>query len=179
MAITSDGLKSLKDEVTCSHEAHSSLVSEVAASFIFEFDGKMNPFLPGLEDNMYSGKRVEVPLIYSVTFSSQKIRAIRVFWDQATVLKQIDVIGIRGRGWPVYDGAEQSRLLRSGAKPETAPARAQDTMRPTTGTYDPHATLHLFEQHPDEPRSDYGPQDYQERVKAEPSKVRTLPKLPK
>ncbi|CCG83175.1 Putative uncharacterized protein [Taphrina deformans PYCC 5710] len=174
LSINSEGLKSLRDEVTCTHEAANSLVSEVAASFIFDFDGRMNPFLPGLEDNMYSGKRVEVPLVYSVTFASHKIRAIRVFWDQATVLKQIDVIGTRGRGWPVYDGAEQSRLLKAGFKPEPFTQPAQNTSRPTTGTYDPHASLHLFEQQPEDPRSDYGPQDYQRRVKAEPSNYEEL-----
>lgn len=153
-------------------------MSEVASSFKFEFDGKMNPFLPGLDDNMFSGKRVELPIVYIVLFSQDRIRDVRVFWDQATVLKQIEVIGARGRGWPVYDGPEQSRLLKQGAKPEprsaedatssnAAPAPGQNTSRPTTGTHDPHASLNLFESQPVQQRTDYGPQDYQKRAQPE------------
>lgn len=156
--------------MVCNHEGVDSVISEVAASFIFEFDGKMNPFLPGLDDNMFSGKRVELPLVYIVLFEQDKIRDIRVFWDQATVLKQIEVIGARGRGWPVYDGPEQSRLLKQGAKPETRTSRpasgsapGPDMSRPTAGTHDPHASLNLYAAQPNEERGDFGPQDYQER----------------
>lgn len=176
LAINGEGLKSHHDEVICTHEGASSLVTEVASSFMFEFDGKLNPFLPGLDDNMFSGKRVEMPIVYIVLFTHDKIRDIRVFWDQATVLKQIEVIGARGRGWPVYDGPEQCRLLRAGTKPDfDAAPRGQDNRHPMSATNDPHASLQLFDNHPVEQRTDYGPQDYQEPVKPEQRNVSFRP----
>jgi hypothetical protein len=44
-------------------------------------------------------------------FKGGKIRSIRVYWDQATVLKQLDIVGARGRGWPITDGSTQVNLI--------------------------------------------------------------------
>jgi hypothetical protein len=44
-------------------------------------------------------------------FSGPKIRSIRVYWDQATVLKQLEIVGARGRGWPITDGTTQIDLI--------------------------------------------------------------------
>lgn len=44
-------------------------------------------------------------------FSGGKIRSIRVYWDQATVLKQLEIVGARGRGWPITDGTSQIDLI--------------------------------------------------------------------
>lgn len=41
----------------------------------------------------------------------QRISSIRLHWDQGSLLKQVDVIGSRGRGWPIRDGKEQARLI--------------------------------------------------------------------
>lgn len=124
---------------------------------------------------MISGKRVEVPLIYSISFSNHKIRAIRVFWDQATVLKQIDVIGTRGRGWPVYDGSEQTRLLVGDFKPESAAAPERGNgPTPITATRDPHATLQLFGQQAEDVRGDYGPSGYEPSIRPKQSNVSTI-----
>src|SRR5579859_3693393 len=46
-----------------------------------------------------------------VVFNGGKIRSIRVFWDQATVLKQLEIVGARGRGWPITDGTAQIELI--------------------------------------------------------------------
>ena len=166
LQINTDGLKSVKDTVISSHETNGVLINEVASSFVFEFDGQSNPFLPGIDDNMYSGKKVEVPMIYVVTFEQEKIHSVRIFWDQATVLKQIEVIGARGRGWPVFDGTEQNRLMKQAVKPDASFAAkpAQTNSRPGTATRDPHATLHLGDV-PVEERGDYGPQEYNAPVK--------------
>jgi len=43
--------------------------------------------------------------------SDQRISSVRLHWDQASLLKQVDVIGARGRGWPIRDGKEQARLI--------------------------------------------------------------------
>lgn len=46
-----------------------------------------------------------------VVFNGGRIRSIRVFWDQATVLKQLEIVGSRGRGWPITDGTAQIELI--------------------------------------------------------------------
>lgn len=164
--INAEGLKSVKDEVIASHESQGSLINEVAASFVLEFDGKSNPFLPGIDDNMYSGRKVEVPMIWIVNFAGEKIHDVRVFWDQATVLKQIDVIGARGRGWPVFDGAEQNRFLRQATKPVDAFVSNPTMVRERLGnaTCDPHATL-ATQEVPVEERGEYGAQSYDAPMK--------------
>ena len=94
--------------------------------------------------------------------SQQKIKQIRLHWDQGSLLKQVEVIGSRGRNWPLRDGKEQIRLITSLASVSSEVSQsttsAQET--PTEGedvpargraqsgksaTGDPHATLSLFQ----------------------------------
>lgn len=51
---------------------------------------------------------------------------MRIYWDQASLLKEIEVIGARGKNWPIRAGAEQVRLLKTASK-ETPPVAAQST----------------------------------------------------
>jgi hypothetical protein len=81
-----------------------------------------------------------------------KIAQIRQYWDQGSLLKQIDVIGARSRNWPIRDGSEQLRLIASNAaaveRPEATessrPSTAASRGSTTTATNDPHASLYLF-----------------------------------
>ena len=41
----------------------------------------------------------------------QKIKQIRLSWDQGSLLKQVGIIGASGRNWPLVDGKEQARLI--------------------------------------------------------------------
>lgn len=93
-----------------------------------------------------------------------KITQIRQYWDQGSLLKQIDVIGSRSRNWPIRDGKEQSRLIASSSavvaqagsspsRPSTAASRGADEVsissrsRGSTNNAmnDPHASLSLFQ----------------------------------
>jgi hypothetical protein len=91
-----------------------------------------------------------------------KITQIRQYWDQGSLLKQIDVIGARSRNWPIRDGSEQLRLIVSSAaaveypessRPPTAASRGTDEVsiasrgRASTknAMNDPHASLSLFQ----------------------------------
>ena len=47
----------------------------------------------------------------TLVFQEGKIRSIRIYWDQATVLKQLGIIGSRGRAWPITDGKNQIELI--------------------------------------------------------------------
>lgn len=93
-----------------------------------------------------------------------KITQIRQYWDQGSLLKQIDVIGARSRNWPIRDGSEQIRLISTNAaagpqsesayssRPTTAASRGADEVsissrsRGSTSNAmnDPHASLSLF-----------------------------------
>jgi hypothetical protein len=93
--------------------------------------------------------------------SADKITQIRQYWDQGSLLKQIDVIGARSRNWPIREGSEQAKLIKSSAQlaqPDSAPssrpstaARGADEVsirsRGSTNNAmnDPHASLSLFE----------------------------------
>lgn len=94
-----------------------------------------------------------------------KITQIRQYWDQGSLLKQIDVIGSRSRNWPIRDGKDQSRLITSSSaaaalsdsvpssRPSTAASRGADDVsiasrsRGSTNNAmkDPHASLSLFQ----------------------------------
>lgn len=77
--------------------------ARVVDEFLFEFthDVPMDWMLPGLAP---TGKRVSVPFIVVVDFEGEKLKAERIYWDQACVLKQL---GLLPEGLPVA-GAEQS-----------------------------------------------------------------------
>lgn len=49
-----------------------------------------------------------------VRFNAQKqIQQVRLYWDQASLLKQVEVIGARGRAWPIRDAKDQTRLIKA------------------------------------------------------------------
>lgn len=48
--------------------------------------------------------------------AERKVSQIRISWDQASLLKQAEVIGSRGNNWPVSDGREQIRLINTSFK---------------------------------------------------------------
>lgn len=97
----------------------------------------------------------------------RQIRQIRLHWDQASLLKEVDVIGARGKNWPIKTGKEQSSLVAAGAKStsdsEAAPTIGKDAgadVAVTNGEHkkkskDPYASLSLFteaEKEPETPR---------------------------
>ena len=109
----------------------------------------------------------DVAQVHMVHFdSSQNIQQIRLYWDQGSLLKHVDVIGGRARNWPIRDGKDQAKLIATsvaGTMQSAEPGRpsAQTTGNPdevviTTNnttkprsqsknvTRDPHASLALF-----------------------------------
>lgn len=93
--------------------------------------------------------------------SADKITQIRQYWDQGSLLKQIDVIGARSRNWPIREGPEQAKLIKSSAQvaqPDSAPSSRPSTASrgadevsirsrgsTTNAPNDPQASLPLFE----------------------------------
>lgn len=106
--------------------------------------------------------RLTATKVHIVHFdSADKITQIRQYWDQGSLLKQVDVIGARSRNWPIREGSEQSKLIKSSAQlaqPDSAPSSRPSTAsrgadevsirsRGSTNNAmnDPHASLSLFE----------------------------------
>lgn len=92
--------------------------------------------------------------------ADEKITQVRLSWDQGTLLRQVDVIGSRGKNWPIVDGKDQIKLIvkSSDLAAEFAPApplsrgrfdeSGDHTARPVSPSKkyikDPHASLDLF-----------------------------------
>lgn len=95
--------------------------------------------------------------------SSRKIQQIRLYWDQGSLLKLVDVIGSRAKNWPIRDGQDQARLISStaaavaGSNRSTISSSKDATRDPNEITItsnatsprknvtgDPHASLSLF-----------------------------------
>jgi carboxymethylenebutenolidase len=77
--------------------------------FSFTHTQEMPWMLPGIAP---THKRVEIPLVAIVGFRDGKLAHERIYWDQASVLKQIGLLP--GDSLPVY-GAEIARKVLSGA----------------------------------------------------------------
>ncbi|ETN44295.1 uncharacterized protein HMPREF1541_10475 [Cyphellophora europaea CBS 101466] len=132
-------------------EGASSLALETET--ILEFVSGGGAYLPGLDTFIFDSVAT-LPMTHIVHFNAQgKITQIRISWDQATLLKQTEVIGTRGKNWPVTDGKHQIQLISSSFSaapvvPNSPPrGRATDngsTDRPSSPTKryikDPHAS---------------------------------------
>lgn len=92
-----------------------------------------------------------------VHFENRRIRQIRLYWDQGSLLKRVDVIGARAKNWPIKDGEEQIRLIASSHAAVSTDSNMETTTkqmgevtitsmspRKKVGS-DPHASLSLFE----------------------------------
>jgi carboxymethylenebutenolidase len=79
------------------------LVDEMVISFTHTIE--MPWILPGV---MPTGRYVQVPLVAVVGFRNDKLAHENIYWDQASVLKQIGLLG--GDGLPVR-GAETARKV--------------------------------------------------------------------
>lgn len=94
--------------------------------------------------------------MHIVTFDpAGKILQIRQSWDQASLLKQLDIIGKTGRNWPIRDANDQIRLIEASLKASgqltaaaTAAAAEDSGVRgrgnSSNAARDPHAPLALF-----------------------------------
>ncbi|KAL4802993.1 hypothetical protein BDV18DRAFT_166520 [Aspergillus unguis] len=78
-------------------------------------------YLPNLDETFLFDRDARFPTIHIVRFNAQnEIQSIRIHWDQATLLKQVEVIGSRSRNWPIRDADKQIRLIKNATS--SAPA---------------------------------------------------------
>jgi carboxymethylenebutenolidase len=83
------------------------LVDEMIFSFTHTCE--MPWMLPGIPP---TGKRVEVPLVAIVQFRGGKLAHEHIYWDQASVLKQIGLL--TDPALPVFGAETASKVLDSG-----------------------------------------------------------------
>ncbi|KAG2412094.1 hypothetical protein HFD88_009650 [Aspergillus terreus] len=122
-------LKRKSQQVLDTIEGPSSLCLDVEATVEFVSGG--GPYLLALDDNFLSDRVATFPTVHIVRFNSQnQIQNVRVYWDQASLLKQVEVIGARGRVWPIRDAKDQTRLIKSTVV-STPSATTNDRPAPT------------------------------------------------
>ncbi|KAJ5765701.1 hypothetical protein N7520_005260 [Penicillium odoratum] len=114
-------VKKKSEDVISSIEASDSLVLDMETTLEFLEGG--GAYLPSLDDNFLADRVVTIPTLHIVHWNAEReIQQVRIYWDQGSLLKEVEIIGARSRSWPIRAGQEQTRLLRSAANAQSAPA---------------------------------------------------------
>lgn len=92
-------LLGVKENVLYQTVGQNSIVEESETTIKF-VSGEGAWIVPGVDERYTIDKHVVFPTVTVATFEDDKISSIRVYWDQATVLKQLQLIGERNT-WPV------------------------------------------------------------------------------
>ncbi|KAG0154533.1 hypothetical protein PDIDSM_101 [Penicillium digitatum] len=115
-------VKTKSNQVISAIEGPNSLCLDIETTLEFIEGGGV--YLPSLDENFLADRVATFPTVHIVHFdANQLIKQIRIYWDQASLLRQVEVIGARGRQWPIRDGKDQLRLLKS-AEAALAPSQA-------------------------------------------------------
>jgi hypothetical protein len=159
-----------KDEkILYTIESGNGLCLETEVTLQFHNGG--GAFLPGMDENVIDERIVTFPLVHVVSFDNNgKICQMRLYWDQGTLLKQVEAIGRTGRNWPIREGpklveAVKNSINTTGQAGNGSGGRAANGQRDVVvgghkrgesvhPTNDPHASLALFA--PRDPSEDAG-----------------------
>lgn len=136
-----------------------------------QFHNGGGAFLPGMDENVIDERIVTFPLIHIVSFDANgKIAQMRLYWEQGTLLKQVEAIGRTGRNWPIREGQKLVEAVKvsvgaTGQVSNGSAGRGPRSQRDivvdqhkrgdsVSATRDPHASLALFA--PRDPNEDNG-----------------------
>ncbi|PYH97805.1 hypothetical protein BO71DRAFT_346163 [Aspergillus ellipticus CBS 707.79] len=154
-------VKTKSETVLDAIESANSLCLDIETTLEFMTGG--GAYLPSLDDNFLADHVATFPTIHIVRFNSQnQIQNVRIYWEQASLLKQVEVIGSRSRGWPIRETKDQLRLIKSAiasAPTDNGPATSfpaytekadgeESNQKGSPGKKyikDPHAAESLFE----------------------------------
>lgn len=147
-----------EEKVLSAIEGPDSLFLETETTLQFNNGG--GAYLPSMDENLLDEKLVTFPLLHVVSFDGeQKIKQIRLHWDQGTLLKQVEAIGKTGRNWPIRDGKAQIEAINKSLKssgqelngkplgsrnPNEVVISQHKKSDSVSATRDPHASLNLF-----------------------------------
>lgn len=117
----------IHEDIISLHETANSLVLETETRL--KFIRGPGAYLPGLSMNFVADEEAKILMVHIVNFVSDEnndslISSIRYIWDQATLLKQLNVIGSRGNSWPICEADEQIKMTRKGYIPSTDKKRS-------------------------------------------------------
>ncbi|KAJ5157812.1 uncharacterized protein N7482_008912 [Penicillium canariense] len=112
-------VKKKSEQIINAVESSDALCLDVETTLEFLEGG--GAYLPSLDDNFLADRVVTFPTVHIVHFNAEhQIQQVRIYWDQGSLLKEVEVIGARGRSWPIRQAHEQIRLLKSAAKAKSA-----------------------------------------------------------
>ncbi|KAJ5591874.1 uncharacterized protein N7459_002243 [Penicillium hispanicum] len=116
-------VKKKGEQIINAIESYDSLILDIETTLEFSEGG--GAYLPSLDDNFLIDRVATFPTLHIVHYNAQnEIQQIRIYWDQGSLLKEVEVIGARGRSWPIRDAKEQVRLLKSAAAAKSTPPLA-------------------------------------------------------
>ncbi|KAJ5222846.1 uncharacterized protein N7469_009086 [Penicillium citrinum] len=112
-------VKKKTESIISAIESSDSLCLDIETTLEFLEGG--GAYLPSFDDNFLADRVVTIPTLHIVHFNAeQQIQQVRIYWDQGSLLKELEVIGARGRNWPIREAKEQVRLLKSAESAKTA-----------------------------------------------------------
>ncbi|KAG5437888.1 hypothetical protein PCANB_000603 [Pneumocystis canis] len=149
-----------RNETINLHMTENGVISEVFSEI--EFINGPAWFVPGLDNNFYVDRKIHLPLIYIIEVNDdEKITFIRVFWDQATVLKQLEIIGSNRQAWPIKLGKEQYYFIKNrenNSSTLSCPKEKQQKLSEKISIFEPYEELSReFYPIPVQPRSSAKP----------------------
>ncbi|KAJ6161794.1 hypothetical protein N7485_010024 [Penicillium canescens] len=115
-------VKKRSEQIISSIEGSDALCLDMETTLEFMEGG--GAYLPSLDDNFLADR-----VMHIVTFVNNEIKQIRIYWDQGSLLKQVEVIGARGRAWPIRDGKDQIRCVKTAANESSTPSFSSSTQR--------------------------------------------------
>ncbi|KAJ5528161.1 hypothetical protein N7513_012320 [Penicillium frequentans] len=125
-------------------ESSDSLVLDIETTLEFLQNG--GAYLPSLSEDHLADRVVTIPTLHIVRWNAQhEIQQVRIYWDQGSLLKEVEMIGARSRNWPIRTGLEHIRLLRSAANAQPAPPLApsqEEFKEPPRATWLPWQATH-------------------------------------
>ncbi|KAJ5781154.1 hypothetical protein N7457_006314 [Penicillium paradoxum] len=115
-------VKTKSNQIISAIEGSESLCLQMETTLEFTEGG--GAYLPHLDDNFLADRVATFPTIHIVHFDAdQQIKQIQIHWEQASLLKQVEVIGARGRQWPIRDGKDQVRFLKTAETARSGPSQ--------------------------------------------------------
>jgi hypothetical protein len=85
-----------------------SIVEEAETTILF-VSGDGSWIVPGVDSRHTIDNKVVIPMVTSATFEGDRIASIRVYWDQASVLKQLKLISEKS-SWPIVTEKQADSL---------------------------------------------------------------------
>ncbi|CAG8565924.1 2193_t:CDS:2 [Paraglomus brasilianum] len=99
----------VKEKVLFSTVSNNALVEETETTISF-LTGECGWLIPGVDSRHAVDARIVIPMVTSATFENDRISSIRLYWDQASVLKQLRLISDKS-SWPIV-GERQIDTVR-------------------------------------------------------------------